>query len=280
MKKIVLALSLVFVLLIMGCSSSDTTKDVTSDTSTDVSSEPASGESEDFTMETLNVYTNANFPPYEYMKGTDVVGVDMDIAQAIADELGAELEITNDNFDGLISGLASGKGDIAISGFTISPERQAEVDFSIPYINTVQYLILPKDSEIATMEDLAGKKIAAALGYSGDMLLDSEIKEGALMNKNVTKTTVNSALDGSMDIQNGRLDALVMDEFVAKKIVSENDALKAIELKYADRELEREEYGVAVPKGNPELLAVINEVIERLIAANKIEEWVLSHSNS
>ncbi len=189
-------------------------------------------------------------------------------------------EITNADFEGIITGLASGKGDIAISGFTITEERKKEVDFSNPYINSIQYLILPKDSAIKTMEDLAGKRVAAAMGYTGDIILNDEIKEGVLKDKDVENTTVNSALDGSLDVANGKFDALIMDEHVAKKIASENENLTAIELVYANGTLVAEEYGVAVPKDKPELLAAVNKVIDRLIADQKIEEWVVEHSNA
>ncbi len=263
MKKTILSLSLVFALLLTGCSQS---------------SEPS--EPGKLVMSELSVYTNANFPPFEYMKGTEVVGVDMEIAKAIAEELDAELKITDADFEGIITGLASGKGDIAISGFTITAERKKEVDFSNPYINSIQYLVLPKDSAIKTMEDLAGKKVATALGYTGDLILGDEIADGVLKDKNVTKTAVNNALDGSLDVVNNKFDAMIMDEFVAKKIASENEALTAIELVYSNGTLVAEEYGVAVPKDNPELLSVVNKVIDKLIADKKIEEWVVSHSNA
>ena len=226
----------------------------------------------------LVVYTNAEFPPFEYISGDAVVGVDMDIAKAIADDLGVELEINDAPFDGIITSLASGRGDIAISGFTIREDRKEMVDFSKPYINSVQYLILPADSDIETMEDLGGKRVGAALGYTGEFVLDDEIEDGALTDAGVQKITVNSAIDGALDILNNRLDAVVMDEFVAIKIAGDYDALKAIKLVYEDGGDVAEEYGVAVPKGNQALVDRINKVIDALNNDGKIAQWMVVHS--
>ena len=226
----------------------------------------------------LVVYTNAEFPPFEYISSDAVVGVDMDIAKAIADDLGVELEINDAPFDGIITSLASGRGDIAISGFTIREDRKEMVDFSKPYINSVQYLILPADSDIKTMEDLGGKRVGAALGYTGEFVLDDEIEEGALTGAGVQKITVNSAIDGALDILNDRLDAVVMDEFVALKIAADYDSLKAVKLVFEDGGDVAEEYGVAVPKGNQALVDRINKVIDTLNSDGKIAEWVIEHS--
>ena len=226
----------------------------------------------------LAVYTNAEFPPFEYISGDAVVGVDMDIAKAIADELGVELEINDAPFDGIITSLASGRGDIAISGFTIREDRKEMVDFSKPYINSVQYLILPDGSDIKTMEDLGGKRVGAALGYTGEFVLDDEIEDGALTDTGVQKTTVNSAVDGALDILNNRLDALVMDEYVAQKIANDYDGLTAIKLVYEDGGDVAEEYGVAVPKGNQALIDRINNVIDSLNRDGKIAQWMNDHS--
>ena len=226
----------------------------------------------------LVVFTNSEFPPFEYPAGNDVVGVDMEIAKAIADDLGVALEINDAPFEGIIASLASGRGDIAISGFTITEERKKEVDFSRPYIMSVQYLILPSNSEIAFMEDLAGKRVAAALGYTGEFVLDDEIEDGALTGAGVQKVTVNSAIDGALDIKNGKLDAVIMDEYVALKIAGDDPALKAIKLVFANGDDVAEEYGVAVPKGNADLVDRINKVIDRLIADKKIQQWVIEHS--
>ncbi len=229
------------------------------------------------------VYLNANFPPFEYFSGSDIVGVDIEIAQRIADDLGVELKIENADFDGIVASLAAGKCDIAISGMTITEERKKEVDFSIPYIKSVQYLILPQDSTIATMEDLAGKVIGTPLGYTGQFVLEDEMdpeKGGVLVDAGCELKIYKNPVDASLDITTGRLDAVIMDEFVAKSIAANDNALKAIKLVYADGGDVSEEYGVAVPKGNEQLLTRINKVIENLKANNSIEQWVVEYSQN
>ena len=104
----------------------------------------------------LTVYTNAEFPPFEYMSDNTPVGVDMQIAQAIADEIGVKLEIKNVKFDTILSSVNSGKGSMGIAGISVTEERAQEVDFSINYATSKQYIILPQDSEVTKIEDLAG----------------------------------------------------------------------------------------------------------------------------
>jgi len=234
----------------------------------------------------LVVYTDPNFSPFEFhANGTEVVGVDIEIAKAIAAELGVEIDIKEADFDAIIMAIASGKGDIAISGFTITEDRKKEVDFSSPYINSVQYIIVPSDSTIAVVEDLAGKKVGVAKGYTGQFLMEDEIskdeetgKEGVLYNKNTTVTDYRSANEATLALKSGKINAVVMDEFVAKKIVDNNSGLKAVELKYQDGGTSAEEYGVVVPKGNQELLEKINAVIDTLKSEGKIEGWVVQFS--
>jgi polar amino acid transport system substrate-binding protein len=176
--------------------------------------------------------------------------------------------------------IKGGKGDIAISGFTITEERKNSVDFSDPYINSIQYMILPEGSDLKVIEDLAGRKIGVAKGYTGSLLIDDEINldDGVLFGTGATFTEYPSAMEASLDLLNGKVEAVIMDEHVAKNIAEINAGLIAFELSYADGQIAAEEYGVVVPKDNRELLARINAVIASLKSNNKIEEWVLQYS--
>lgn len=227
------------------------------------------------------VYTDPNFPPFEFI-GRDqaVIGVDIEIARAIAQELGVTLEIQEATFDSIITAIKAGRGDIAISGFTITDERKESVDFSIPYIESIQYLILLETNEtISTMESLAGRNIGVAKGYSGQFWIDDEIDEGGVLyGTNVTVMEYNNAMDATLDLRAGRIEVVVMDEYVAKNIVAASNGLKTIPLQYSNGELAAEEYGVMVAKGNEDLLEIINTVVSRLIAENKIAEWVVLFS--
>ncbi|MCL2772776.1 MAG: transporter substrate-binding domain-containing protein [Oscillospiraceae bacterium] len=230
------------------------------------------------------VYTDPNFPPFESSDGNGVKGVDIEIAKAIATELGVTATFKEANFDSILMAIKGGKGDIAISGFTITDERKKSVDFSEPYIESVQYLILPNDSTIAVMEDLAGKRVGVAKGYTGQFLMDSETSKddngnaGVLYNKNTQIKEYNSAMEAVLDMNAGRIDAVVMDQYVAENIVSQNADIQAIELVYQNGSAASEEYGVAVPKGNEDLVEKINQVIEQLKADGKIPEWMVQFS--
>jgi len=269
MKKL-LALLLVGIMAfaIAGCTSSDTGSGTKLDSIKD--------------KKVLSVYMDPNFPPFEYMGSNGkITGVDAEIAKAIAAELGAEADLSSADFDSIIMSLKSGKGDIGISGITIRDDRKENVDFSDPYIKSVQYLILAKDSEIEYLEDLAEKTVGVALGYTGQFLMEDELArdeeegtQGVLYGKNTVIKEYKSAMEGAQDVGN-RVDAVVMDEYVAKNIVSNNSNLKAIELKYKDGTIAEEEYGVAVAKGNGDLLVVINKVINELKQQGKIEQWVV-----
>ena len=223
------------------------------------------------------MYCNANFPPYEYLDGSEVAGVDVEIGRAIADKLGVKLEIKNTAFEGIVMAIASGNGDMAITGMTITEDRKKEVDFSHPYINSVQYLIVKNDSTLEKMEDLAGKKVAAVLGYTGSLILGDEIQKGVLLDKGTQLSDYNSAGDATLALTSGKADAVIMDEMVAKSIVAKDSSLKAVKLTYEDGSDTAEEYGVAVQKGKEDLLAIINEVVNDLVKNGKIGEFMNQH---
>ena len=265
MRKKIVALLLVFVLLMTIASCGGATGKLKSVQSTGK----------------IVVYTDPNFPPFEFIGANQTpVGVDMEIARAIAGELGVSLEIQEADFDSITTAIKGGRGDIAVSGFTITEERKQSVDFSRPYINSVQYLILMEsDGTISTMESLAGLNIGVAKGYSGQFWIEDEMDEGgALYGTGVSVMEYNNAMDATLDLRAGRINAVVMDEYVAKSIVSAGTGLKTIPLQYEDGELAAEEYGVLVAKGNDDLLRIINSVLDKLIADGKIAEWVVSFS--
>lgn len=215
----------------------------------------------------LMVLTNAAFPPYEYV-GADgtPVGVDMDIAQAIADEIGVELEITDMEFDSLIPALLSGKGDMVAAGMTVDEERKQSVDFTDTYADAKQMIIVPVEgATVATEDDLSGKTIGVQLGTTGDLWVTDNV-EGADVKQ------YKSALEASMDLKNGRLDAVVIDLLPAENIAASNEDLELIDMASTD-----EQYAIAVKKNNEDLVAVINSVIARMIADGSIADSTAAH---
>ncbi|MBN2651920.1 MAG: basic amino acid ABC transporter substrate-binding protein [Spirochaetales bacterium] len=210
----------------------------------------------------LYMGTNAEFPPFEYVggeSGTEVIGFDVEIAREIAKDLGKELKIENMKFDGLLPALKAGKIDLAIAGMTITEERKKNVDFSSPYYEATQAVIVVNTS-IKTKEDLTGKKIGVQLGTSG------EIAAKTISNNVVA---FNSGLEAIMELKTGRIDAVIIDIQPAKFFLAKNP-----ELFQAPIDFEAEFYGIAIKKGNEELLKSINKTIERLFADGKYNNLV------
>lgn len=218
--------------------------------------------------DTIIVYTNAEFAPFEYVADGKVVGIDIDICQKIADEVGAELEIVNTDFDSIIGAIASGKGDIGASGFTINAERLEQVNFSIPYYNTTQYIIVPKGSEIKSVQDLAGKNVAVQIGTTGDLAITDMNLEGIVI------TRLNNANEGGLGLGT-KYDAVVIDEPTAKNIAAVNgfDTVKV-------EGLETEQYGLAINKSNTELLKAADKVIAAMIEDGSLAESVSYHTDA
>lgn len=237
----------------------------------------------------ITVYTNAAFMPFEYIKDGKPAGVDMDIAQAIADDIGVELEIKDVEFSSVLAAISSGKASFGASGLSVKPERQKEMDFSNPYVTTVQYIIVPEATEISVFEDLAGKNIGVQDGTTGYFYVseaingtdDEDTKEhtkGVLEGSGATVKPYTNAMAATQDMLAGRLDAVVIDKLPAEAIVKNNTGIKCLEMIYADGSKTTEQYALAVPKGSDELLKQINKTIDRLIEEGKIDEWLVAHS--
>ena len=236
----------------------------------------------------ITMYTNAAFPPFEYRNGSEVAGVDVDIANEIAKDIGVKLEIQDVEFTSALAAVSTGKGSFAAAGISVTPERQKEMDFSDSYVTSVQYIIVPKDAEIKNFEDLAGKKMGTQTGTTGDFIVIDEVDgykddsgnkvKGVLQDTGASYKGYSSAMNAVQDMQAGRLDAVIIDKMPAQSIVANNADLKCLELVYADGGKTEEQYAIAVQKGNKELLDQINKTIDRLVKEGKIDEFVVNHS--
>lgn len=215
------------------------------------SSVAATGESGD---NVLVVGTNAAFPPFEYV-GDDGQpdGFDIALIKAIGEKLGMEVEVQDMEFEALVMAIGT-KIDAAIAGMTIDEDRLRVVDFSDPYYDAVQYVIIPKGSDIAKAEDLENKTIGVQLGTTGNFTAD-EI-EGA------TVQTYNKGVDAVNDLINGRLDAVIIDKNPALVFVGKYaDKLEALD--GAQFEFETEQYAIALPKGS-EMVEKVNQALAEL----------------
>lgn len=211
---------------------------------------------------TLVMATNATFPPYEYMEGDKIVGIDAEIAQAIADKLGMTLKITDMEFDSILAAVQSGKADIGMAAMTVTDERKQSVNFSTIYATGKQVIIVKEDSAIASPDDLKGKKIGVQLSTTGDIYCTDDYGEEAMQRFNKGPDAVQALLQG-------KVDAVVIDSEPAKVFVSQSKGLKILPTEYIV-----EDYAIAVAKDNTDLLNKINAALEELKKSGKLQEIV------
>ena len=209
----------------------------------------------------LVMATNAEFPPYEFHEGDKIVGIDVEICQAIADELGKELVIEDMAFDSVITSVYTGKADLGAAGLTVTEDRLKNINFSTPYATAAQVIIVLDDSEISSPDDLIGKTIGVQLGTTGDIYAE-DIEDATLERYNKGFEAVQALLQG-------KIDAVIIDNEPAKVYVSQNEGLKIV-----DEAFTYEEYAIAIAKNNTELLDEVNSAIAKLKESGKLDEIV------
>lgn len=209
--------------------------------------------------EKLIMATNAEFPPYEYREGDQIVGIDADIAAAIAEELGMELVIEDMAFDSIIAAVTTGKADIGVAGMTVSEDRLESVNFSTPYTQAAQVIIVKEDSDIATPEDLTGKSVGVQLGTTGDIYCDDI--------ENATVERYSKGFEAVQALIQGKIDAVMIDREPALVFVEENEGIKVV-----DEEFTVEDYAIAIAKDNTELLEKVNAALKNLEESGKLAE--------
>ncbi len=217
--------------------------------------------------DTIVMVTEAGFAPYEYYEDGEIVGVDIDIAKEIANAVGKKLEVKDVAFDSIINELKSGKADFAAAGMSITEERLKEVDFSLEYTTSRQVAIVKVGSSITSIDNIYDKKIAVQLGSVADLYFTEEYP-------NIDLVRQKKYLSMVEDLKANKIDVMVMDYLPAKEIVANNP-----EIKMLDGFIFEDSYGLAVKKGNTELLEKINEVLTRLMNENKIESYIINHSS-
>ena len=211
--------------------------------------------------------TNAEFPPFEYV-GDDGEpdGFDVALIKAVGEKLGMEVQVENMEFDSLVSSIGN-RIDGAIAGMTVTDDRKEQVDFSDPYYEAVQYVIVAADSDVTTADDLKNKTIGSQLGTTG-MILSEDI-EG------VTAQTYNRAIDAVNDLVNGRVDAVIIDKNPAEVFNTKFEGKVKI-IDGAEFGFETEEYAIALPKGS-ELVDQINQALEDLKADGTFDALVAQY---
>lgn len=207
----------------------------------------------------LTMATNAYFPPYEYYEGDSIVGIDAEIAAAVAEKMGLQLAIEDMEFDSIITAVSTGKADIGLAGMTVTEDRLKNINFSSTYATGVQVVIVTEDSDIASIDDLGGKKIGVQLSTTGDIYASDDF--GA---ENVEQYSKGN--DAVMALVSGKVDAVIIDNEPAKSYVAANDGLKILETEYVT-----EDYAACIAKDNDELLNEFNAALDELIADGTIQ---------
>lgn len=215
----------------------------------------------------LVMATNAEFPPYEYREGDEIVGIDAEVAALIADKLGMELQIEDMAFDSVLAAVQSGKADIAMAGITVDPDREMIVSFTDTYAKATQMVIVKEDSEIASVDDLEGKSIGVQLGTTGDLYAEDV--------KDATVERYSKGFEAVQAMIQGKIDAVIIDGEPAKVFVEQNEGIKLL-----DEAFTEEEYAIAIAKDNEELLEKVNAALNELKEEGAFQEVVDKYINS
>lgn len=211
----------------------------------------------------LIMSTNAAFPPYESTDDNgNYVGIDIEIAQAIADKLGLELVIDNMEFTAALEAAQKGKADMVMAGVTVDEDRKMVMEFSDSYAKGVQVVIVPENSKIEKIEDLDGKKIGTQMGTTGYIYCSDDYGEENVVAYDNGITAVQALL-------NGQIDCIVIDNAPAQAFVKENPGLKILETSYAV-----EDYAIGFAKGNTKLRDMVNEALAELIADGTVQKII------
>ncbi len=261
LKKILtVVLALTMLLALCACGAKDNAS------ATDVSAEPSAaattgyGEFTTVTDSVLTMATNASFPPYEYYEGDAIVGIDAEIAAAIAEKLGLTLQIEDMEFDSIPTAVNSGKADIGMAGMTVTPERQEVLNFTTSYATGVQVIIVPENSKITSVDDLMAEGASHTVGVqrntTGDLYTTWDLEDAGL----ATIDRYSKGTEAIMALLTNKVDCVVIDNEPAKAFVAENPGLKILDTEYIE-----EQYAGAIAKNNTALCDAVNKALQELI---------------
>lgn len=200
----------------------------------------------------LTMATNAAFPPYEYYEGDEIVGIDAEIAKAIADKLGLELKIEDMEFNSIVIAVDGGKADMGLAGMTVTDERKETVNFTDSYATGIQAIIVAEDSDIAGLDDLKEKKIGVQLATTGDTYATEDFGADYV-------EQYNKGADAVMALKQGKIDAVIIDKQPALSFIESTEGLKILDTDYV-----QEDYAACIAKSNEPLLEAVNGALSEL----------------
>ena len=212
----------------------------------------------------VKMITEATFPPYEFLRGHEIVGIDVEICRAIAQKLGREFSCETVDFDSVIPAVISGKADLAAAGITITEDRKKNVDFSVPYVKTGIVVIYKKSVGFTGPEQLKGKKIGVQGGTTSETYVLEELKQEPERSR--------SPAESVAALKSGRVEFVIADIDPAKNCVKGEPDLAISDF------ITSEEYAIAIKKGQPELLKTINETIAEIKADGRLAKWIADYT--
>ena len=210
--------------------------------------------------DTIKMMMEATFPPYEFLRGQEIVGIDAEICKAVAEKLGKKFSAETVDFDSVIPAVISGKADLAAAGITVTEDRKKNVDFSVPYVKTGIVVIYKKSNPFTSVDQLKGKRIGVQGGTTSETFVLEQLKQEPERTK--------SPAEACASLKAGRCDFVIADIDPAKNCVKGEADLALSDF------ITSEEYAIAIKKGRPELLATVNAVIAELKANGKLAEWI------
>lgn len=208
----------------------------------------------------LRMVTEATFPPYEFLRGREVVGVDVEVCRAIAERLGKPLQIVNVDFDAVIASVISGEADLAAAGLTVTEDRKRSVDFSEPYLTTGIVVIYRKDNPVLSGAACKGKRVGVQGGTTSDEYVVNELHE--------EPERFRSDAEAVVALKGGRCDVVICDQILARNCIRGMPELALSDL------ITTESYAIAVRKGRPDLLAAVNATLRELKSDGRLDRWL------
>ncbi len=200
----------------------------------------------------LIVATSPDFPPFENLEGSEVVGIEVEIMELVCKELGVEFAIEQINFDAVLTGVQTGKYDCGMSGISVTPKREKNTLFTIPYCLAAQCIVVTADSTIASKADLAGKKISVQTGTTAAEFCSGE---------GYALSQFEANQDAKLALTQGKVDAWVVDDLTAAEMCKDDASVKIL-----DESMTTEPYAFAFAFGSEDLVEEINKTLEKLIA--------------
>lgn len=214
--------------------------------------------------QTLKMITEATFPPYEFLRGREIVGIDVEICRAVAQKLGKGFACETVDFDSVIPAVISGKADVAAAGITVNEDRKKNVDFSVPYVKTGIVVVYKKSAPFTGPDQLKGKKIGVQGGTTSETYVLDQLKQEPERSR--------SPAEAVAALKAGRVDFVIADIDPAKNCVKGEADLALSDF------ITSEEYAVAIKKGNPALLKAIDETIAEIKADGRLAKWIADYT--